>query len=61
MLMDDNGGGDSEAVYIAIDVGIDQDIPCRILCNRAVNWVPGVVVRTNGLESEGVRFILYSR
>ena len=41
------------AVAVAVAVGLGQDVPGRIPCNRAVKRVPGGIVRTGRLASEG--------
>ena len=44
-------------VDMGIDVYVDSAVPDRITCNRANKRVPGGIVNTGGLASEGVRVI----
>ena len=44
-----------------VDVDVGRDVSERITCNGAAKRVPGSIVCTGELASEGVRVIWYRR
>ena len=49
-----NNGGDDDGVDVYVNVAHIRLRPDRIPCNGAVKRIPGGIISTGGLESEGV-------